>query len=128
MGLIPTVDDIVSKINTAGKLKIAFEHNKIKANERFDKDIELIIFRIIQEQIQNILKQAAVQQANIILEKNKSKLHLSVEDDGKGFDLDNTKKGIGLTNIINRAEYFGGNVAINTSLGNGCKMVVTLPL
>ncbi|ANE49236.1 PAS domain S-box protein [Flavisolibacter tropicus] len=128
IGLIPTIDDIVSKINAAGKLAIAFDYKKIKANERFDKDIELIIFRIIQEQIQNIIKHAAAKQASIALEKNQSKLYLSIEDDGKGFDLSVTKKGLGLTNIINRAEYFGGEVEINTSLGKGCKVLVTLPL
>ena len=52
---------------------------------------------------------------------------LQIKDDGVGFDLANVKKGLGITNIHNRAELFGGKVLVNTSPGKGCEINVSLP-
>lgn len=128
IGLIPTIEDIVSKINAAGKLKLDFHFKKIAITDRFNKEIELVIFRIVQEQLQNIIKHASATHADISLQRNKAMLCLHIKDNGKGFDLSNTQKGLGLTNIISRAAYCGGNVAIKTSLGKGCKISVNLPI
>jgi len=50
-----------------------------------------------------------------------------VEDDGKGFDVKSKRKGIGISNMINRVETFNGKVNVKSSPGNGCKIVVTIP-
>jgi two-component system sensor histidine kinase UhpB len=89
---------------------------------------KLIAFRIIQEQVQNIIKHSGATQACIAIHKKRKILDINIEDNGKGFDLANTKKGLGLTNIINRAEYYGGNAVINTRPGKGCKFSVSLPI
>ena len=53
-------------------------------------------------------------------------VNLSIKDDGVGFDVDKCKKGLGLRNIYNRVEYYGGVINIITSAGNGCEMCISL--
>jgi signal transduction histidine kinase len=53
-------------------------------------------------------------------------IHLSIKDDGAGFDIKQTYRGIGLSNIFERTRFYNGNVNIETSVGNGCTMSVTI--
>ena len=59
---------------------------------------------------------------------HQKKLHVIYTDNGVGFDATAVKKGIGLRNIINRAEAYQGNVALNTSPGSGFELNLTFPL
>ena len=86
-----------------------------------------MFFRIIQEQLNNIVKHAAAKTAFIRLSSFSDATVLEIEDDGKGFDLSKVKKGVGLTNIKNRARLFAGTVAIISKPGNGCLLKVTIP-
>jgi signal transduction histidine kinase len=59
---------------------------------------------------------------------NDSLLSLTITDNGKGFDKENIKKGVGLHNIANRAELFNGKVNIITEPGRGCKLNIQIPI
>jgi two-component system sensor histidine kinase UhpB len=54
-------------------------------------------------------------------------LHVSVDDNGKGFDPDKKRKGIGISNMMNRVESFNGELKIESSPGNGCKLTIKIP-
>ena len=85
------------------------------------------LFRIIQEQLNNIAKYAAASQVWIHIDAKKSLL-VTVRDDGKGFDPSVKPKGIGLMNIRNRAELYEGKMELTSSPGKGCSLSLSFPL
>lgn len=91
-------------------------------------DLKLVLFRIIQEQLTNILKHAKANSITIRLENDDNCIALEINDDGVGFDPVKKRNGIGLSNIYNRAELSGGSVKIKSAPGMGCKLLVTVPL
>ncbi|RYG46830.1 MAG: hypothetical protein EOO01_15680 [Chitinophagaceae bacterium] len=82
---------------------------------------------IVQEQLNNIMKHANAQHVSITLRTTNSQVLLKITDDGTGFDLQTTRKGLGLSNIRNRAELFGGSVDIQSFPGKGCNIAVSIP-
>ena len=90
---------------------------------------KLNAFRIIQEQLNNILKHAKATSIHITMSAKKAAFSLSITDNGIGFN--NTSKlrqsGIGIGNIISRAEFYRGRAKFITEPGNGCKLIVTFP-
>jgi len=86
------------------------------------------IYRIIQEQLTNIIKHAKAKTATIKLHNNASAVFLSVEDDGVGFNTIQTRNGVGITNILNRVETCNGSACIFSSPGKGCRLEVSIPL
>ena len=94
------------------------------ANEKF----KLNIFRIVQEGLNNILKHAHATEAAIILSQNKKSIILSISDNGVGFDTTSKNKGIGVSDIINRAESFKGNANFISRPGEGCSLIVGFPV
>jgi PAS domain S-box-containing protein len=92
-----------------------------------DADLKLNIYRIIQEQISNIIKHAQATAVHIVLDSDDGYINVDVEDNGKGFELSDNRKGIGITNIINRIESFNGDYALDSSPGKGCRLSVRFP-
>ncbi len=92
-----------------------------------DDDLKLNMYRIIQEQINNIVKHAQSKKVNIVVEADKGTIRISVNDDGKGFDTGKKRKGIGISNMINRVESFNGQVSIDSSPGKGTRMDIAIP-
>jgi len=74
------------------------------------------------------VKHAKAKHVIISLKATKGFINLEITDDGQGFNLKKTKKGVGLANIINRTELFNGQVEILTSPGKGCSIKVSIPL
>lgn len=91
-------------------------------------ELQLNLYRILQEQMRNIVKHS--QARKIILEVGIAKklLHMYISDDGAGFDTDKVKNGIGLANMKRRSEFFSGKFNITSSPGKGCEVLVTIPL
>jgi two-component system sensor histidine kinase UhpB len=87
-----------------------------------------MIYRIVQEQINNISKHAKAKTIIIHLKAKDAHLNLSITDDGVGFDTTKKDNGIGLRNIQSRVEFYSGNMNIISSPGQGCRLEVTIPL
>jgi len=85
------------------------------------------LYRIIQEQLQNIEKYARAANITIEITGSKNTIVMKVSDDGEGFDPLQKKKGIGLTNIQNRAESYGGSAVVDAAPGKGCRLIVMMP-
>ena len=129
LGLILSVGDLVDSINITKAIKVEFYHSGDIETAISEKG-KLMLFRIIQEQVTNVVKHAAATSLVIELIVDSGALSLSITDNGKGFDMEKvkTKKGVGLHNIENRAELFNGKMNIVTSPGNGCKLNIIIPL
>ena len=88
---------------------------------RLDKAVEIIIYRIIQELLNNILKHSIATEAFVQLIREDSRLNVVVEDNGKGFDarLPENNKGAGWANIRSRIEYLKGQLDVHSEPGKG---------
>ncbi|MBO9571047.1 MAG: PAS domain S-box protein [Chitinophagaceae bacterium] len=129
LGLIPSIHDLVESIKSTKALKVEFHHEGNTEQVMNDKH-KLTLFRIIQEQVTNVLKHAEASLLIIELIVDKRFIDLSISDNGKGFDKDiiKAKKGVGLHNIMNRAELFNGTVNLVAAPGKGCKLKIHIPL
>ena len=86
--------------------------------------LKLTIFRIVQEQMNNVHKHSHAKNVIISLEKNDGSIRLSIKDDGVGFNIVTKRTGVGIRNITSRAEVNNGIVNIHSSPGRGCELVV----
>jgi signal transduction histidine kinase len=121
------VDELTQDLNINTRTRTKF-HCRIAGNLLIDEDLKLNIYRIVQEQVNNILKYANASQATISINQDKGNVYISIIDNGKGFDPLLKRKGIGISNIINRIESYNGKVIIDSSPGNGCKLEIRIPL
>jgi two-component system sensor histidine kinase UhpB len=90
--------------------------------------IQTNVYRIIQEQLNNIVKHARAKKVEIHVNLTGDDIKLVVADNGTGFDPELANEGIGMKNIKRRTEMLSGNLTLNTSPGNGCQLVIVLPL
>lgn len=126
LGLIDSVQDLLDTIRHSNALEITF------CNATFEEDSlsveqKIGFFRIIQEQLNNILKHSGASNVHIKLSNEPSDITLLISDDGKGFDMQNHSKGLGLSNILSRAELMGGRATISSTMGDGCTVKVSIP-
>lgn len=126
-GLSKAIEGLLDDIAAVNTLQI-----DLTADTFFEDDIKydfkLSIFRMVQEQMNNIIKHAQASQVNIELMRNNHMIYLKIVDNGVGFDSNQQRKGIGLYNIISRAEVYNGVVDIQTAPGKGCGLYITFPL
>lgn len=129
LGLTDSIKDLVENITISKALIVDF-YKDGEVENLLDGNQKLMIFRIVQEQINNVIKHAQAKRASIRLVIAHGNIELVIEDDGKGVDMDRVqlKKGVGLSNIISRAELFHGKVDIQTAPGEGYKLKIEIPL
>ncbi|HEX9509233.1 MAG TPA: PAS domain S-box protein [Puia sp.] len=125
LGLIQSIKELIRSIQTVKKMKIRLNIFGLDENSLLPEQ-KLNVYRIIQEQLNNILKHAQASTVEIELNKVKEQISLQVKDDGKGFDPRARRKGIGISNIISRAELYNGKVEIESAPGKGCRLEVIL--
>ncbi|MEP7278028.1 MAG: ATP-binding protein, partial [Bacteroidota bacterium] len=130
-GLYNTLKAATEKINRSGKHKVEFTED---GNIVFlDAQKELILYRIAQEALNNILKHAGASLIQIKLRYGPAHISLSVVDNGSGFDNSDTENyrsariNSGLTNMRTRAAMLNGACHIISSAGNGTKIFITAP-
>lgn len=115
LGLIESVTELCFSLKRTQAFNIRFYHNNFK-EESLHQNQRLMIYRIIQEQINNIIKHADAKSVILKLTFEGKNILLDIADNGKGFDINTSKKGLGLINIINRADLYNGKVEIITGL------------
>lgn len=126
LGLVGSVKDLCESIRSTQAFTIRFYHKDFNEGA-FDEDAKLTFYRIIQEQIKNIISHAEASSILIKLISKANKVTLVIADNGKGFEFLKIKRGLGLNNIINRAELFNGKAEISSAPGKGCSIRVTIP-
>jgi two-component system, sporulation sensor kinase E len=126
LSLRDLIQPLVDHLNDNSSIKARLDFHV--AGRQIDADLKLNVYRIVQEQLNNILKHAIASQVYILLAIGEGYLRLSIVDDGKGFDTTRKRKGIGLTNIANRVESFNGDLSIDSSVGEGCRLSIRIPV
>ena len=125
------LSDALDHIISIAKKSTVFEIQKdfYDFNEEVvSVDLRLTIYRIIQEQFNNIFKHAKAKHIFIRLYQVGEKLILTIKDDGIGFDPGSISHGVGLINIQTRASLFNGEMKIISSPGNGTEILVTFQI
>ncbi|HEY0680492.1 MAG TPA: sensor histidine kinase [Chitinophagaceae bacterium] len=124
-GLDTALKDLCNDINQSGALHITYQSIGME-NVVIDQTASITIYRIVQELINNTMKHASATNSIVQLSKTDDKLTITVEDDGKGFDVTCLKmaKGIGWTNIMNRIEFLKGKIDINSGANKGTSVLI----
>ena len=125
IGLIDAIQELIESLLVTRKFKIHFTHS---GNiDPLSQDIKITLFRVIQEQLNNIIKYADAKNIWIDLKVN-GKINLIIKDDGRGFDTAAKRKGVGLSNIKNRADLYNGLFIIDSNPGEGSLLKFQIPL
>jgi signal transduction histidine kinase len=109
---------------------IHFEIKAAPSVENLDLSVDKrkAIYLIIKEAVNNSLKYAAAKNLTIQFEKNRKALHVSIKDDGRGFDVNNLSAGNGLNNMKQRAKDGKGKIDLNSVLQKGTEIILQIPL
>lgn len=128
LGLAEAIRYEISWLERSGKFVISYlQDDELPAAGNPDKD--LILFRIVQEVLNNIIKHAGATQIGIKLGYAEGILQLNINDNGVGFDVDNLpveQRGMGLQNIQKRAAIIGGEAAIISNPGAGTNITISI--
>lgn len=127
IGLKVALDEILDEFNFIGNFKIDLEY-QVDDNCILDENRELMLYRIVQEQLNNITKYAKADKVLIKLSNHNNLLLFSIADNGIGFDTGKTAKGIGLKNIRSRVNFYKGKIDIISAPGKGCTLKMEIPL
>ena len=125
-GLVLSVESMINALKYTG---IDFHFFNNLKGKRLALNVEVMIYRIIQEAVNNILKYANAEIVSIHLMKYQDNLILMVEDDGVGFSTSASEftSGVGLTSIKNRVKSLSGNLIIDSSPGDGTTITIEIP-
>mgnify|MGYP001551225096 CR=1 FL=1 len=126
-GLKEALEQLIEDMSVPGKLKVRLVSDD-DPQDKIDKNMELALYRIAQEQLNNIRKYAKAEQAVITIKRESGFLHFSISDNGIGFDPSKKAQGIGLKNIKSRVDFYSGKLNIISTPGQGCQLEIEMPL
>jgi PAS domain S-box-containing protein len=127
LGLVDSINELVDSLMRSRSINIEFEQIGFEET-MVPENQKLSLFRIVQEQLNNILKHSGAYNVWIRLYRQKEQVILEIIDDGKGFDPSKTRNGVGILNIKNRAEIFNGKAEIFSQHNKGCRLIISFPL
>lgn len=125
-GLAGALKDLRDAVHVPGKLEM--ELDLFGLDERLEQNLEIALYRMVQEAVSNILKHAEASHVSVQVIRSQKTVNVMVEDDGRGFDASKADEGMGTGNIRERAREFNGTVAIDARPGRGTIVSVEIPL
>ncbi len=128
MGLNAAIEWQLSRVLEYSEIRWQFDSNITESD--MTKQMEVSVFRIVQEAVTNVVKHAGATALSVILEKQQQRLSVRVIDNGTGADFaeDTKREGLGMLSIAERAKLMDGAVSIESSPGLGTKLTATIPL
>jgi signal transduction histidine kinase/Tfp pilus assembly protein PilF len=128
LGLGSAVREFITKLGNAPNLKVDLEI--IGLDSRLDNQTETVLYRVIQEIINNIIKHSKASHISMQLIRHETELSVMIEDNGIGFETGKmeTFEGIGLKGIITRIEFLNGTVHFDSTIGRGTTVVIDVPI
>jgi len=125
-GLVDALQDFCN--NVSESTGIQFDFQSFGIEQRLESSTEIMIYRIVQELVNNIVKHADAKEAIVQLIQNDTSVLLTVEDDGKGFDPNTVKvSSAGMRNIRSRVDFLKGQMEIDSKPGEGSTFNITIP-
>lgn len=122
-----TFNMLITNFNIDNKYKITQNYSLELDKQSLSQEIQLNLYRILQEQLGNISKHSNANSITVSLLTNHNNIELQIADDGIGFDANTVKGGIGLSNIKRRVELFFGTINIQSSPNKGCIIQIEIP-
>ncbi|WP_281635179.1 tetratricopeptide repeat-containing sensor histidine kinase [Flavobacterium marginilacus] len=119
---------LFSELNINPLAKISIEVDPRIVWSVIDKNVKMNLYRIFQEALQNINKYADANLITIAIAKNETSISIQIADNGKGFDVTHTKKGIGLKNMNHRTMELKGQFSIESKQNIGTKINLSIPI
>lgn len=123
--LVESIQTLIDDIHLATDIKIKFVFDY--ENEMLSQGKKVTLLRIVQEQLKNILKHSKAKRVDIVLQNRDGDTHIIIKDDGIGFCPKQTHRGIGLSNIYERVNFYNGETDVQTEPGKGCTLFVAIP-
>jgi len=125
-GLEVAIADLCQTLSNTKRLTIHFNPYQV---DLIQSDLlKITLYRITQELLKNCITHANAQEVIVQLTADGGMAELVVEDDGKGFDIKNAKRGIGLENIQSRIKYLNGNLELTSQINQGSTFMIHIPL
>ncbi|MCU7552319.1 PAS domain S-box protein [Chitinophagaceae bacterium LB-8] len=121
------IQELIDSVTATNKIHFSLDIAKVDAFV-VNKELQLAVYRILQEHLTNILKHAKAKSVQVVFDRIDCDLVLKVTDNGSGFDINKRRKGIGITNMITRAESLNGKLNINSAPGLGCVLIARFPI
>ncbi|RXK60676.1 PAS domain S-box protein [Lacibacter luteus] len=128
VGLVETVTLLINNLNKTQNIHIRLFTESYTTLYPCDLEIELAVFRIIQDKLDNIFRYSNAANAEITLSKSQKEIVLCISDDGIGFNINAKEQGFGIKNMYNRSELYNGSLLINTEPGKGCMLTLVIPI
>ncbi len=127
-GLYEALEDLMEQVDDLEGMQA--EINITGEQERLKENMEIMLYRVIQEMINNALKHADAKHMTLNMQISPGKLEVEFSDDGKGFDLEEKRKlkSIGLTSIESRIRFLNGTLDVNSSPGKGTSYALSVPV
>lgn len=125
---IGIVNNLIEQQETVSEAKVSFVVDMEIEWEKIENYIKINLYRILQEALLNINKYAQAENIKIEIVKQEKSLKLVVSDDGVGFSVSKKSKGIGLQNMLSRANACEGTFDVKSKLGKGTSITVIFPL
>jgi two-component system sensor histidine kinase DegS len=127
-GLVPAIKGLIDSATSKEKLQIRFFHRNM--DQACFKEKDIIIYRILQEAIQNILKHSQATRARVSAVLSKTNFILEISDNGKGFDstVKSSSQGLGLALMSQQALLIRGRLSIESHAGKGTLLKITVPI
>jgi signal transduction histidine kinase len=128
LGLVSGVSSLCKEFTDRQGVEIDFSAENIP--RVVDPDVALCLFRIVQEALQNLRKHSGSEKAEVKLIRRADKIFVSVSDQGKGFDMNDTKsnEGLGVRSMGERARLLRGSFKIHSTPGRGTRVEAAIPL
>ncbi|MFA6275498.1 MAG: sensor histidine kinase [Pedobacter sp.] len=125
-GLTSAIRDFIDKIDVK-KLKVNL--STFGLQDRLDQNIEIVLYRVIQEAVNNVIKHSGANSLDIQLTKDEEGINVMIEDNGNGFDTNQLEKfeSIGLKNILTRVIYLNGTLDFSSTPGQGTLIAIFIP-
>ncbi len=125
-GLKQALEQLVSDINTSGKLTMEYLITGLQDSSRYPENFQVDLYRIIQELLQNIIKHARASRASLQLTEHPDSLNVMIEDNGTAVD-DDEDDGKGMELLTTRVEYYEGRMLIEGMHGQGTLITIDIP-
>ncbi len=125
-GLKAALEERIKSVESNSEIKINLEY--FATEDLLEKEREILLFRILQECLNNSIKYADCNRISIEISDEGSHLHVLYRDNGKGFDMESTKKNLGLHNIQSRADVLRAQHKMYSEPTKGFSLTLEIPL